>query len=196
MYSPAREAVTELVLSQLQVAVRQHFSGHALHHLRLEEIPQYLTDDLVWQLSTFLVAEDLSPPPRRVGLLKPMTFEYSFVIETPRSWWQMLKRDYLPQWVRNRWPVKYRKEHQRRKTQSWVRWSGTVDYQVQAVYPKFPEVYPKCGEPIILRNPAGFRPGEIIANCDAPISPIRRLRGHVDGGYEILADYPVQVVED
>jgi len=182
-------AMQRITLDQIQLAARQHFDGHALHHLRLDEIPRLMADGLCYQLSTWVMTEDLSPKPERLNFFKNQEFTFRLTTEYPATWWQMFKRDHMPEWFKKRWPVRYRTEHHRRKVSSWLRTSGTVSFEVKAAYPKLPEVHPDCGIPKFYQSQPSFSASVILDPAESFELPREvQVRGSVDGQCVVKMD--------
>lgn len=191
-----RNVSQKIVLEQIQFAARNHLDGHALHHLQIDEIPMYMADAICHQLSIWMMAEDLSPKPRRLNFFRPMDFKFLLKTSTPSSWWQHFKRDCMPEWFKKRWPVKYDVELHRRKTSTFVRMSGTVSFNVKAAYPKFPEVYPDPGAPKVFQECPQFSSSIDHYQVEPyESSKVKTLKGGVDGECIIKMDNG-EVVQD
>jgi hypothetical protein len=106
----------EVVLTQLKEIAQKVLSGHALVNLRLESWKNDVADALVYQLSTYVLAEEVE------NRTKTVNFEY------PKSWWQMFKQQYFPKWLLKRFPVKTKKD------------TRLVTFKKYATYPKAPAV--------------------------------------------------------
>lgn len=196
MHYNEQAAIQRIALEQIQLAARHAFGGHALHHMRLEEIPRYIADGICHQLSTWVMAEDLSPKPRRLNFFRPMDFKFLLKTSTPSSWWQHFKRDHMPEWFKKRWPVKYVDKLHRRKVSTFVRMSGTVSFSVKAAYPKFPEVHPNPGESKVFQEYPRFSASLDAYNVEPyECGEVRTLKGGVDGECIIKMDNG-EVVQD
>lgn len=196
MQHTEKNVIQEIVLEQIQLCARQHFDGHALHYMRLDEISGYMSDALCHQISTWILAEDLSPKPRRLNFFRPMDFKFLLTTSTPSSWWQHFKRDCMPEWFKKRWPVKYDVELHRRKVSTFVRMSGTVSFRVKAAYPKFPEVYSDPGASKVFQEHPSFSASIYSGPCDPYELPkVKTLKGGVDGECIIKMDNG-EVVQD
>lgn len=144
--------VEKVCLEQLKISAKAYFDGHAFHYLEVEKekVIKDVYQGLEYQLSTWALAENLSSEKTHINIFKPMEFNIDFVSSAPRSWWQMLKRDYFPKWFVRKFPVKYKDDRHSRKVRTQVRIDGDISCNVKSAYPKLPEIYPRCGDNVIV----------------------------------------------
>lgn len=88
----------EAVITRMKVAGTLYFSAEQLESLRCDWSHHvgFLADSMVFQFKMHVYTEDLYDK----------TFDVS--VETPATWWQHLKEDLFPSWLKARFPVRYK----------------------------------------------------------------------------------------
>jgi hypothetical protein len=99
--------VVRRVLEMQRVTAASRVPAFIAHTARLD-VERAMLDELVYRLSAFVLAD------------KFVDDVYTVTVNVPASWWQHFKRDCLPQWWRNRWPVK---EEQIRRRVEFMRYN-------------------------------------------------------------------------
>jgi hypothetical protein len=112
----------EIKLKLLRSEVSEQFSGVALQQLKVDKHINYITDGIIYKVSTLIPAEDIK------------TEKHTITITYPDGWWQAFKEEYFSNWLKKKFPVRY------------VNKKETVTFEAYAIYPKLPIVMPKCGE--------------------------------------------------
>ena len=120
-----------ITLEHLQVASVAALSPSVLHRMELHQAREFLTDQLVYRLTSYLQADELAPVTK------------DFTYETWASWWQHTKHALFPTfstWAR-RPPVK-------------ARHTVTVQVRNWATFPESTVVYPKDLGPVRIMQRA------------------------------------------
>ena len=103
----------EVKLEKLKVVARKVLSGQLLNDINIKQFEDSFIDGLVYELSSYVMAEETNCISR--------SFTY------PKNWWQMFKKQYLPQWLLNKFPIQLKKK--------------TLTVRCLATYPKLPQVF-------------------------------------------------------
>lgn len=116
------QVIKQYILKRL--AVRRDFvlGGHALHGLTVEKYTDELVNQIIYSVRTMIPAEDTKEETHTV------------CVNYPDGWWNAFKYQYFPTWLVERYPIKY------------ITKKETVKFTAYNLYPKFPEVYPECGD--------------------------------------------------
>lgn len=125
---PAKDSMTTLkdkesyvVLERLRMYASKHVTGQMLKTMTLST-RLGIFDELVTELVAEVLAEEVDNRSKEVSF------------EVPATWWDHFKRDYFPDWLLYKFPIK-------QKTLS-----KTVTFRRLATYPKLPHVYPNTGD--------------------------------------------------
>ena len=97
--------VSTVNLEKFKFAVVERLSPEWVRDIRAYEHTDFMTDQLVVELRSFVWSEDVGKE----------QFKY------PADWWQAFKARWFPQWMLNKWPIKYTR----------------VTLDVKATYPNF-----------------------------------------------------------
>ena len=108
----------ELVLEKIKFGLSRHISKAQLMDMKIERTEGFICDDIVFAIRGYLSGEKLREEKR------------NWKIKYPSSWWQMFKEQYFPQWLINKFPIKYIIKRRR------------VTFKVYELYPQFPVVKP------------------------------------------------------
>jgi hypothetical protein len=97
------------------------------YHVNGDRVVVEIRDVLTRLAKQVILCEDLPAEP-----LEKFTATAHWSV--PSSWWQMFKRDVMPAWFKEKWPVEEREQ------------SKQVEVKMYAVYPRLPYAFPKYGE--------------------------------------------------
>lgn len=122
---PEIELTQQLFVSQVTLDLNQ-LNTRFGSGVRFRAMVNRAAHDAVIRLETYLLR-------RTVG-----TVRHEVTFECPASWWQALKAEHAPAWIRRRWPVRMRTE---------VR---TVNVELYDVFPESKMIVPELGAPIRL----------------------------------------------
>jgi len=111
--------VEEVILHQIQYSCQTFLDGDALADMRLETRPDFVTNNLIASLRTGIWAEEVGKQSKNI------------YFKAPENWWQMFKKEYFPEWLKEKFPVK-EKYHSRKVTMT-----------VNIAYPKLPQRFHK-----------------------------------------------------
>jgi hypothetical protein len=106
------EKYVKQTLDLLIAEKRFALEGFALQNLSVDKIPSLIERELLYSLHTLIPAENM----------KEETHTFNF--EYPLTWWQSLKEQYFPSWLKRRFPVRYKKI------------TKTVKFTAYNIYPK------------------------------------------------------------
>ncbi len=91
--------LTSRLLERRKYALHQYFSREVLETLDVEVAEGaigYCLDQMLIRLRIDLYGEKIA------------VAEQTHEIEIPLTWWEMFKRDRMPEWFRRRYPVRYK----------------------------------------------------------------------------------------
>ena len=128
----ANDALEICKLEYTRLTAQQLVPLEIVERMQFDISKSNIPNHLVLQLRTLVVGEV------KERLEETVTFKY------PRSWFQMLKAQYLPKWLKRKFPIKYR-------TKS------------QTVYGKLMECYPQA--------PASIRKGPHYSIVEGSVYP-------------------------
>lgn len=80
--------IRERVLSRQQFATQMAIPKSLM---KFEQMPEHIYGDLVYRLSAYIFSESMG----------------QYVVKTPATWWEHLKKDHAPAWFLAMWPVKW-----------------------------------------------------------------------------------------
>ena len=128
----------EITLSTIDYAVKEITEDclFARSNLKVEEIRDITLRGLVTALFTSILTEE----PEIQEL--PYTFNFTYSFEYPESWWQHLKFQLFPDWLKRHFPVKL-KVIKDNKTEKRI-----IVIKKYATYPKANIAIPKLGRDV------------------------------------------------
>jgi hypothetical protein len=128
------------LLQQLRVGAQMHVGAHVVHHMRAEQLRDYVTDSLVYRLTSEVLAEAL--PPQRC------THVVEWTVPRLASWVDVLVATY-----RGRWWARLLRLHRRelRYVDEPIRHEVEVVVRDHWTYPQSDRVLPELG-PHVLRT--------------------------------------------
>lgn len=91
--------VTHLVLHKCRIQARRFLGEYAIDQMKFSHWTDHLANALVGCLETNLLE----------SYKEEQRTENKHEISVPLTWWQHFKRDKMPKWFVDRWPVKYQK---------------------------------------------------------------------------------------
>lgn len=101
---PMNLKVVETVLERMRHSHQMVIGRQVAENMTIERLIPYVTDEMVYRISTDVWAEKL------VDDTIPVQVEQKYQWRTPAGWWQQFKQEWFPQWARDRWPVKWRED--------------------------------------------------------------------------------------
>jgi hypothetical protein len=129
MTTMTESELPNIVLEKMKVVVGKRFSGQLLHDLTLQtEIMRDEFDGLAIKLSSYVMAEEVD---KRT---KDVAFEY------PKNWIEMFKEQHFSDWLKERFPVKYKTITRK------------VTFRKMATYPKLNRVFPDEQNKVVFRS--------------------------------------------
>ncbi len=114
--------IKQLVIDRLNTQRDFAISGCALQSLTISKYKDVLMNQIMYSVRALIPAENVKESTHTVS------------VEYPDGWWNAFKEQYFPAKLLKRYPVKY------------VTKTETVTFTAYNLYPKFPEVYPECGD--------------------------------------------------
>lgn len=110
--------IKEIFLEWLRVQSRFHIPSQVLRTLKIEKQEDFLYNEMAFRLSAMIPAEKLRDETHTV------TFQ------SPKTWWQHFKKQYVPAWLLKRFPVKYQIQQR------------NFEVKTYALYPELPIALP------------------------------------------------------
>lgn len=95
----------------------------ALQQLKAHKYVDYITQAIIYKVSTLIPAEDIK------------TEKHVFNIVLPDGWWQAFKEEYFSDWLKKKFPIRY------------ITKAQSITFEALALYPKLPTIMPNCGLP-------------------------------------------------
>ncbi len=115
-------AIKEFILDRISVQRNFAIGGCALQSLTIDKYKDVLMNQIMYSVRAMIPAEDV----------KEST--YTVTVKYPDGWWNAFKDQYFTETLLEMFPVKY------------VTKEETVTFKAYNLYPKFPAVYPECGD--------------------------------------------------
>lgn len=112
----------DVILKRISAEKTLSLDGSALHSLTIEQRNDELLNRIIYSIRALIPAEDMKEATHVV------------CVKYPDGWWNAFKEQYAPIWLVKRYPIKYVTKKER------------VTFTAYNLYPKFPEVYPECGD--------------------------------------------------
>lgn len=112
----------EFILKRISTQKNFPLNGSALHSLTIEKRNDELLNRIIYSIRALIPAEDMKEA------------KHVVCVKYPDGWWNAFKEQYFPIWLVERYPIKYVTKKER------------VTFTAYNLYPKFPEVYPECGD--------------------------------------------------
>lgn len=112
----------EFILKRISTQKSFTLNGSALHSLTIEKRNDELLNRIIYSIRALIPAEDMKEA------------EHVVCVKCPDGWWNAFKEQYFPIWLVEHYPIKYVTKKER------------VTFTAYNLYPKFPEVYPECGD--------------------------------------------------
>jgi len=112
----------EFILDQLKVEKNFTLGSYAVESLTIERYHDTLTNRIIYSIRALIPAENMKED------------TYTVSVRYPDGWWNAFKDRYFTPWLLRRFPVEY------------ITKKETVRFTAYNMYPKFPEVYPNCGD--------------------------------------------------
>ena len=190
------ENVKEIELDRLQYVVHHAVDGHAKAHMTAHELTRRLGEAFVYEVKTEMAGECLRAENAKIRGLMPVEYVFSTKTGVAASWWQALKAQVLPRWLRRRWPPVFVDVAHKHTVRTWIRLEFEVGFETHAVYPQLPKILPTCGPHFYVRNSPMVPP--VIADyveagkTSGPPVVDRLYGGAIDGKFVVDNRGPVK----
>ena len=90
--------VDKITLEKIQFGIQQMMSKALMDDMRYESVEDIATNSFIKQLTFYLWGNKVNVE------------EYDTAKEYPATMWEELKRDFLPQWLKRKFPVRYSRD--------------------------------------------------------------------------------------
>ena len=123
-----------ITLEKLKIASAFALSPSVIHQMELHRAEDFITENLVYRLSSYLLADELAPVAK------------DFTYETWASWWQHTKHALFPTF--SAWA---------RRPPKMARHTVTVEVRNWATFPQATVVYPNDLGPVRIMQQAAIQ---------------------------------------
>lgn len=152
-----------IILKQIKKKAMIMLSGHALNYLSLEQYIDEISNQLVYVLKTTILGETFTKEQAVSFLVK---FDTMKEIDFPATWWQMFKKDYFPEKLLIKFPVKYTKHKIPFNLTKTIIQNINID--AEALYPKLLEIFPEERQNVVIRG-YKINPNSLIVNLNESV---------------------------